>query len=53
MTSLRRTANLLSASLERMIAIQAGAYPSGWSEEDKREMARRELGILDRENEDE
>lgn len=33
----------LSNSLERMVQIQMTAYPDAWSDEDKREMAEREL----------
>ncbi len=51
MSGIRTQANLLSASLERMIAIQQSAYPDHWTREEKREMARRELGICE-ENED-
>lgn len=33
----------LGAKLERMIAVQMAAYPSGWTEEEKREMAEQHL----------
>ncbi len=51
MSGIRTTANLLSSSLERMIAIQADAYPDGWSEEDKREAAMMHRGFTKQEKE--
>lgn len=41
--SLRRTADDLGGCVERMIAIQMAAYPAGWTEDEKREMAERHL----------
>jgi hypothetical protein len=35
----------LGASVERMIAIQSEAYPSDWSDADKREVAMKHLGM--------
>jgi hypothetical protein len=40
-------ADLLSASLDRMVDIQCSAYPDHWSDEDRREMA--ELHLFGRE----
>lgn len=34
----------LNAANERMIAVQMLAYPSGWPEADKRELAEKHLG---------
>lgn len=39
----------LNASVERMIDIQKTAFPEHWSDEDRREMACKTLGIGDTE----
>lgn len=41
----RRLANLLNDSIERMISIQMTGYPDHWSDEDRREMAIQHLGL--------
>lgn len=44
----RDSLSSLGASLDRMIATQMTAYPSSWSDADKREMAEQHLfGIVE------
>lgn len=38
-------ADAMNASVERMIAVQMTAYPSHWSDEDRREMAEQHLKL--------
>ena len=40
-------ADELGKALERLIAIKMEAYPSAWSQADKREMAIQHLGLAD------
>ena len=37
----------LGEALEAMVAIQMAAYPSGWTEDEKRECAMHHLGLLE------
>lgn len=47
MPHMEETMNELAAHIERMVQIMMTAFPDSWPEEDRRELALKQLGMLE------